>query len=163
MNALRGWWQRSPIGEYYRVQTPRDQLVLIAVAAMAVLALYVVALWRPVSDWRAQNEARYERQAQLLAYMRTNERRLQAGGSPAAGGAQSLLTIVGDVARGQSLRLSRLQPEGEGSITVVMDDEEFDRIVRFVDVIEREHGLALRQVTIDRKAPGRASARLVIR
>jgi hypothetical protein len=44
-----------------------------------------------------------------------------------------------------------------------MDDEEFDRIVRFVDVIEREHGLALRQVTIDRKAPGRASARLVIR
>ncbi len=163
MNALRGWWARSPVGEYYRAQSTRDQAILVAVAALAVFAIYLVLLWGPARDWRTQSQAQFDRQAELMTYMSDNARRLQAGGSPASGGAQSLLTIVGDVARGQQLRLSRLQPEGEGSITVVMDDEAFDNIVRFIDVLEREHGLAMRQVTIDRKAPGRASARLVIR
>ena len=162
MNALRRWWQTSAAGEYYRAQTPRDQAVLVAVAALAVVALYVVLLFRPARDWRDTSAARYERETELLTYMRANQRRLQASGSPESGGAQSLLTIVGDVARGQQLQLSRFQPESEGSVTVVMDDEEFDKIVRFVDVLEREHGLAMRQVTIDRKAAGRASARLVI-
>lgn len=163
MNAIRRWWQQSAVGEYFRAQTPRDQAILVAVAALAVMAIYVVLLFRPARDWRDTNEARYERETELLTYMRANQRRLQAGGSPASsGGAQSLLTIVGDVARGQQMQLSRFQPESEGSVTVVMDDEEFDKIVRFVDVLEREHGLAMRQVTIDRKAEGRASARLVI-
>ena len=92
--------------------------------------------------------------------MRANRERIQA--NVQGGDAQSLLSVVGDVARDKALHLSRLQPEGEASVTVVMDDEEFDKIIGFVDILEREHQLAVRQVSIDRKSAGRASARLVI-
>ena len=159
-DQLRQWWQSSAIGNYYHAQSARDQLILLGVAALLTVALFVVLVWRPLHDWKTDSEMRYDNSVALLTYMRANRERIQA--NVQGGDAQSLLSVVGDVAREKSLHLSRLQPEGEGSVTVVMDDEEFDKIVAFVDILEREHQLAMRQVSIDRKSPGRASARLVI-
>ena len=157
---LRQWWQSSAIGSYYQAQSARDQLILLAVATLLTAAVFVVLVWRPLHDWKSASQTRYDNAQGLLTYMRANRDRIQANAQ--GGDAQSLLSVVGDVARDKALKLSRLQPEGEGSVTVVMDDEEFDKIVGFIDILEREHQLALRQVSIDRKSAGRASARLVI-
>lgn len=159
-DQLRQWWQSSAIGGYYQAQTARDQLILLSVATLLAVAVFVVLVWRPLHDWKSESQTRYENAQALLTYMRANRDRIQA--NVQGGDAQSLLSVVGDVAHDKTLHLSRLQPEGEGSVTVVMDDEEFDKIVGFVDILEREHQLAMRQVSIDRKSAGRASARLVI-
>ena len=161
MNAVRDWWLRSAVRDYYRAQSSRDQLILIGVGALLAAAAFVVLVWRPAHDWRTANESRYERNSTLLAFMRANQDRVRATGG--AGNSQSLLMVIGDAARDLQVHLSRFQPESSGSVTVVMDDEEFDKVVRFVDVLEREHQLVVRQVSIDRKAPGRASVRLEIR
>ena len=159
-DQLRQWWRASAIGGYYQAQTARDQSILLALATLLAVAAFVVLVWRPLHDWKSDSQARYDNAQALLTYLRSNRDRVQA--NVQGGDAQSLLSMVGDVARDKALHLSRLQPEGEGSVTVVMDDEEFDKIVGFVDILEREHQLAMRQVSIDRKSAGRASARLVI-
>ena len=159
------WWARSAAGDYYRGLAPRDQRIVQGVAALFCATLFYALIWRPAHAWREVNATRYAANVQLLQWLHDNEaqaRQTNALGAGGHGPGESLLAVVGSVARELGLTLSRFQPEGAGGVSVVLQDEEFDKVLRFVDRLEARHGLTVRQFSFDRKSPGHVAARLVI-
>ena len=167
LHGWLGWWGKSAVGDYYRGLSARDQRIVQAVAALLVVTLLYVLLWRPLSNWRDDNAARYADSVKLLQWLHDNEAQARQSSTQragAAGAGESLLAVVGNVARELGLTLTRFQPEGAGGVSVVLQEEEFDKVLRFVDRLESRHALTVRQFSFDRQSsPGHVTARLVIR
>lgn len=169
MNSLlrwfneQAWWEKSGAADYYRGLSQRDQRIAQAVVALLLASLLFLLVWRPVAHWRERNQARFDDAQETLQWMHANQAQAQASsaGQGRAPGT-SLLAVVGDVARELGLTLSRFQPEGADGVSVVLQNEEFDNVLRFVDRLEAHHGLTVRQFSFDRQAAGRVTARLVI-
>lgn len=162
---LMQWWERSAAGDYFRGLTPRDQRIVQAIAALLLAVLLYSLIWRPLHNWREANADRYAENVQLLQWLHANEAQARQSSALGAGAGrgQSLLAVVGDVARELGLTLSRFQPEGEGGVSVVLQNEEFDKVLRLVDRLEARHGLTVRQFSFDKQTtPGRVTARLVV-
>ena len=159
------WWEQSAAGDYYRGLAPRDQRIVQGVGALLAAILLYALLWRPVDNWREANAARYADNVQLLQWLHDNEAQARQSSALGTGGrapGESLLAVVGNVARELGLTLSRFQPEGAGGVSVVLQEEEFDKVLRFVDSLESRHGLTVRQFSFDRQSPGHVTARLVV-
>ena len=159
------WWAQSTAGDYYRGLGERDRRIVQGLAILLAAMLFWALIWRPIHNWREDSAARYADSVQLLQWLHDNEAQARQSSSRGAGGGagDSSLAVVGNVARELGITLTRFQPEGDSGVSVVLQEEEFDKVLRFVDQLESRHGMTVRQFSFDRQSPGHVTARIVIR
>jgi len=156
---MKTWWGNL---------SSRERL-LTAGGALLTLALLLYALaWRPFqASHRRLQQSVVEQRAELAAMRQMAEeiKRLDgSGGKPPTADGRSLLTLVDQTARAAGLgaALKRVTPQGADRLGVQFEAVEFDKLIPWLGALERDHRIAIVNLSVDRATAGRINARLVV-
>lgn len=153
------------LANYYTLEQ-RDRLALNALGVFFAILFVYFGLWSPAYEYRQESLEYRDRQFTLLQYMRATEQRARTvesgSGQPAVAG-QNLLTRVSRTAQQHQIRPNRLQPEGEGSVSVWFDQVPFNDLIAWLEQLVVQQGIEVRQISIDREdRAGMVNVRLVL-
>ena len=152
--TLQQQWQASSLARTYAELTERDRLAVLGLAAFLGLVVLYLGIWTPAHDWNLAADARYQRQFGVLQWMRANEENARAAARSSAaaqGGANSsMLTRVSSSANRAGVKLTRFQPEGGGGVAIVIQNQPFNAVLRWLDELARER-IQVRQLSLDRQ------------
>ena len=145
---------------------PRERWLFGGAAALVALLLVYLLVVEPLQQRRAMLERGVVAQRELLGWMRDAIVPLRGGTTaPAGSRGQSLFAVVDRSARATVLAgaLQRVQPEGQASVRVWFEDAPFDDLVRWVAALQREHGVTVNTLSVERTdTAGLVNARLTL-
>lgn len=158
--------------EWYDNLEPRERRILIAgVTVLAVAMLYLLA-WEPLVNKISSLEKSNMENQKVLEWMEQSaeeakqlQAKLQASGSSAKSGGQSLLGTIDKTAKigklGQSVK--RVQPDGQDKARVWLENASFDSMVSWLEKLHRQQGIHIVSSVIEKQDdPGMVNARLVL-
>jgi general secretion pathway protein M len=146
---------------------PRERLMVLSGIVAVILMILYLTLWAPYSG--AQRDALRDdvasRQADLAWMQQAAQkiRQLQQSGAALNTGGQSLLALIDQTAKQNQIggAVKRIEPAGEGSVRVWLEQADFDALLLWVDLLQRAHGIAVDTIALDREPlPGRVNARI---
>ncbi len=157
---MKAWWES--LGN-------RERL-LVAGGAILTLALLLYALaWQPFqASNRRLRQSVAEQRAELASMRQMAEEIKRLGGSgdtPPATDGRSLLTLVDQTARAAGLgaALKRVTPQGADRLSAQFDAVEFDKLIPWLGALERDHRIAIINLSVDRAtAAGQVNARAIV-
>jgi len=146
---------------------PRERIGLIAAGSALALMLVYLMLWEPVVNEADRLKRAIEQNRELVSWMQAKEpevrRLLGSGGAQRGGG--SLLGTIDSTAKRSKLgdAMKRVEPDGSNRVRVWMEQASFDDMVRWLDQLQRSHGVQITSVVIDRVegSSGLVNARFV--
>lgn len=155
-------FSESGAGRWYASREPGEQKIVAALAVLIVLSLLWLMVWKPVGDWRADAANRHQNAQQTFDYLKRNEQALKdsvrAGRNPAR---SSIMRLITQAARARGLQLPRVQPESDGGVSVVLQDQPFNDVLAFVAQLEENNGITVNRASIDSSGTaGRVNAQL---
>lgn len=164
LEALGRGFAASSTGRWFFGRESSERSIIAGLAAIIVIALLWVMIWKPIGDWRAIEDNRYHNAQTLLDWMQVNEARARAVAKtqPNGGASQrSILPTITTSAAAQGLTLSRLQPESNGAVSVVLQAQPFNALVLWLDNLQTTKGVAIQRISIDAEGrPGYVNAQL---
>jgi len=139
---------------------PYEKAVMAAVAIAMVLAVLWFVLINPVLS--AKSEARIQSdKAQRDYNIVSRALPLLRAGPIAANGEPFSQKVLITTARSKTVRLTRVQPDGEG-VNVWIDDVETSKLYGLINALVTENGAALSRATITTNESGLLSAQLTL-
>ena len=159
LERFRIWW--SGLAE-------RERQILAAGAAVLLLIVFYLALWQPLNQARDRHETALA-EARTLAIrlegLAVDVQRNRGSGGALAGAGQSLLAVVDQ--SGKASRLgkppSRLQPEGDNTVRVWVEDVPFEAVLRWLNDLQTRYGVRVDNADIEREsASGLVNVRLTL-
>lgn len=147
----------SALRSYLSSRTPREQMLLAAMAAFALIWLVFTQIWQPLQAAHANLTARIPRIERALA-------QLQSAPALAAEPTDPRPTpvILTTAAETFGLRISRLQPQGT-QVQLALEDAAFASVLLWIDALEGDHALRLIDLTLTRRpAPGVVGTTLTV-
>jgi general secretion pathway protein M len=156
VGTLEPWVDRGTL--WWSDRSQREQMLLGALAAIAILALLLVAVVKPLETARARATAEIRTYDMLATRLRAS-----GPGSGAAIRRGPPASLVAASAGAVGVSVQRVEPEG-GKLTVVLADAPFDAVLRFVADLERTSALRVSEARIEQSngGPGLVSARFVM-
>jgi general secretion pathway protein M len=144
--ALTLWRERA--SDWWADRSSREQMLLGVLAALAMTALLLIAVVRPLEATRARAAADI-RTYDMLAM------RLRAAGPGLAIATHkgSPSQIVSQIAATSGLTVQRVEPEN-GKLRVVFADAPFEAVLRWVSEVERTSALRISEAQIERSSQG---------
>ncbi|WP_298914524.1 type II secretion system protein GspM [uncultured Algimonas sp.] len=150
MSGLPNWWM---------AREPREQLLLGILAGLAAVFLLVFILILPVQAAGTSARADFDRAKSDLALVS----RLPQTGSGSASRAPFDRAALVAVANAQSVKLTQVQPSGDGAFSVWIDDAETRRLYGFFETLLGDYAATLERVVVSADANGRLSAQFTVR
>ena len=144
MNRLRQWGELGT--GWWGDRSRREQALLAVLAAIALAALLLIGVVRPLQAAQARAAADI-RAYDMLAT------RLRAPGLAAASRHGPPAQIVAQTAAISGLTVQRVEPEG-ARLRVVFGDAPFDAVLRWVAERERSSPLRINEAQIERSSLG---------
>ncbi|VAW95103.1 hypothetical protein MNBD_GAMMA20-2415 [hydrothermal vent metagenome] len=147
----------------------RERRMLIIGSVLLGVMLFYLLVWEPLEhgvETLRKSNAEQQTQLQWMQQAVDEVKQLRGGsGRPAQlAKGQSLLSAIDDVARSNQLAdaLKRVQPDGRERARVWLEGASFDRLVHWVDSLQRQQGVdVVSSVFEAREEVGRVDARLV--
>lgn len=159
IERFRAWW--SALAE-------RERRVLGAGTLVLGLVLLYLLVWEPLAGARREREralADARALATLLESLALEMQQNRGTGGPTAGAGQSLLAVVDQSRRASALTKppSRLQPEGDTTVRIWLEDVPFDALLRWLNDLQNRYGVRVDNADIERESgPGLVNARLTL-
>ena len=162
---LANAWRASAAASWWSGKAAYEQLVYGGLAAVAMVVLLWLGLWRPLADWQAQETARLQRAQVLLAWVSANEAQARAAAGAAAkdapADAKAVIPAITQAAAAAGVRLSRLQPESGGGVSVFLQQQSFAKVVALIAQLQEGSGVVVELASIDaHRTPGFVDAQL---
>jgi len=155
--------QATAPARWYATRERSEQRIVLALGAVTVLTVLWLGIWKPVSDWREVEHNRFGNAQATLDWMRANEARARelAEVGSTQGGERSLIPLITRSAEVQGLTLTRLQPEASGAVSVVLQAQPFNEVVRWLHQLEQNNGVIVARIAFDADAnPGFVNAQI---
>ena len=140
--SLEPWWDRGAI--WWSGRSAREQVLLGTLAGLAILALLLIAIVRPLEAARA-------RAAADIRTYETLALRVRAAGPGIASAAVRKgppSAIVAASAASAGVNVERVEPEG-GRLTVALSPAPFNTVLRFVADLEQTSALRVGEARIE--------------
>ena len=144
----------------------REQLAIWVLGVCLLLVTLYLGVWSPANRYASDGRLGHDTSLALLLHLHATEQeaRVVAGresGQRMTG--QDLLTAVSRTAQTLGVVPRRIQPEGSESVSVWLDSIAFSQLMSWLEYLQAQQGIIVRQITIDRREqPGLISARLVL-
>jgi general secretion pathway protein M len=158
LERVRAWW--ATLADRER------RIVALGGGALGLIVLYLV-IWEPLTAAKHRREVDLQA-ARALAVQLESLALLApraAGGAPVAGAGQSLLSIIDTTRKSSAVTKapSRLQPEGDNTVRLWLEDVPFDGLVRWLGDLHTRYGVRVDNADIERESgPGLVNARLTL-
>jgi general secretion pathway protein M len=162
-DTLQQRFLASVAGRWYAGREPSEQRIVLILGAVIAVTVLWLAVWKPVSDWRAVAHNRYQIAQADLDWLRANENRARAvsGSAGAAGPARSLVRIIPLSAEAQGIKINRLQPESNDVLSVSLQGQPFNDVIRWIHQLEVNNGVTVQRLTVDAEGrPGLVNAQI---
>ncbi len=162
LDTIRSGFRNSGVGRWFYGRERNEQWIIAGLAALVLLAVVWVAVWKPVSDWQVIEKQRQENAQRLLDWMRANEQAARsAAASRPRGQRPNSVSVIDRAASAHDLTLKRLQPESNGVVSVILQQQSFNQIVSWVSQLEENNGISVERASFDSEdAPGYVNAQL---
>ncbi len=135
----------------------RERALVLGGGLLGLILFYWLLVWEPMVRQSAQLEAGIQEQARVLGTLHQAAEQVRVlraqGGSAPQQSRRSLLAVVDGSSKqaGISEQIKRMQPEGQKSVRLWMDDAPFDDLLRWLDQLEAQHGIRATAASIDRQ------------
>jgi len=150
MSRASVWWNG---------REPRERQLLLILSAIITVFLIIFVIVLPLRAASTNAESALTRaKADLALVSRLTPSQTTAG--PRAPFDRSVLITV---ARTQDLKLTRVQPGGDGTFAVWIDDAQTQRLYGFFDDLIGSYAVSLERVVVSADANGRLSAQFTVR
>jgi general secretion pathway protein M len=166
MNTLTNLQQRffaSSVGRWYLAREHNEQRVIAALAILIALSVLWLGVWKPISDWRSVAHNQYQNAQLELDWVRANEARARAlaRSAAAAGSERSLMPIITRSAESQGIQVNRLQPEANGAVSVAIQGQPFNQVLRWLHQLEENNSVSVLRLAVDAEGqPGIVNAQI---
>lgn len=162
ISGIRTWPAFRASLFWYRSKDPRDQRVIQCLLTATLLTAVWLGVWKPVSDWRVVQRNRLDNASATLEWMQVNENRAReaAAAQESALGDRALLPMITRSAAASGLALTRLQPEADNAVSLTLQNQAFDAVVRWLNQLEQNNGIVVSRVAFDAAGPGLVNAQL---
>ncbi len=153
---------------YWQNLQARERRTLLAGAIGLGLLLLYALVWDPYRSHILRLEEDVAEQRATLAWMRqaaVEVKTLRGSTFRPVTDGSSLLATTDRTARNRGLSdaLKRVQPDGQRSVRVWLENASFDDVMRWLDTLMKSHGVTISTLVVDPgESPGRVDARLVL-
>ncbi len=151
----------------FRELEKREQSALLGLSGFLILAIFYMGVWSPIGNFVADSRLDHDKHRKLNAYLQSTvaaAKTASGNGKSSQAGGQSLLTSISRTAQSVGIQPSRMQPEGSAAVSVWFDAVAFTQLMLWLERLETQQGIVVRQITIDRRdESGQVSARLVLK
>ena len=144
--------QQGSIGQWYATKSPTDRLIIKILAALIAATIIYTAVWKPLSDYSQDQQARYVTELALSEWIVLNQEALrQSARQPVRGNsAPALIPSITSAANQNQLKLDRLQPDSDGGVSISLQEQQFDQVLKWLSLLETRQGLSVERLSIDR-------------
>ena len=144
--------QQSSIGQWYVTKSPSDRLIIKILAALIAATIIYTVVWKPLSDYSQDQQARYVTELALSEWIVLNQEALrQSARQPVRGSsAPALIPGITNAANQNQLKLERLQPDSDGGVSISLQEQQFDQVLKWLSLLETRQGLSVERLSIDR-------------
>ena len=145
-------FRNSSVGAWYAEKSATDQKVIITIVLLGLGSMVYLAMWKPLLEYRDSQALRYERAQSLIDWVSLNKSALQAIGQNKGTlpEQKSLIPLVTAGANLRQLKLNRLQPEQDGSVSISLQSQSFDQSLRWMVDLETNNRLLIDRISVDR-------------
>lgn len=152
MNAMREFWSD---------RDPRERLLLSVLAAIAVFMLLFQFALKPMLNSDSSDTPLTVAQADREMFLRAAP---QIGGASASGArAVFQRAVLIDTARKRDIKLSRVQPDGRGGLTVWVEDAPTQALYGLFDDILSGYQVEMSQSTVTLSDAGGLDAQFTLK
>jgi general secretion pathway protein M len=149
IGSVQSWWVD---------REPRERLLLAVLGALLTLFGLIFLLVLPLQAARADAVSALDRaKADMIAVSR-----LQAQTGQTGRAAFNRAVLV-NVARAEDVKLTRVQPGADTTLSVWIDEAQTERLYAFFEALLTDYSASLDRVVISSDANGRLSAQFTIR
>jgi general secretion pathway protein M len=153
--------QQSGVMRWYLGREPQERPIIAGLALLVVLSLAWLLVWKPIADWREVSENRLVNARSALDWIQANEAAARAAARGGGDQPGVSLPVITRVANRHGLTLNRLQPEGSDAVSVVLQAQSFNTMLKWLDELERQHKITVARVSLDAEGnPGLVNAQL---
>ena len=156
LERFKAWW--SALAE-------RERRVLGGGAVVLAGVVLYLGVWEPLAFARHKQQVDLAAARALAVQLETLAASAPRSAGPTAGAGQSLLAIIDQSSKASALTKppSRLQPEGEDTVRIWLEDVPFDGLMRWLGDLQSRYGVRVDNADIERESgPGLVNARLTL-
>lgn len=140
----------------WRDRSDRERLLLSVLGVLLVGTAYWFLLVAPAAAHRRDAHERYVASVKTLAEVQAAAR--QVSGVAAAPKRVDLRNTIVETAGARQLGIQRLQPEGDGTLTVWLEPATPAQVFGWVADLGETHGIEVRRATIGKAGDGVVAA-----
>ncbi|MEM7357801.1 MAG: type II secretion system protein M [Pseudomonadota bacterium] len=136
----------------------REQLVLAGGAVAIVLIVAYAFVWQPWQAALHHMETVLPNKRVELVWMRQQAAAIQQGGArqvrQVRGANQSLMAVIEQTARAGGIKdaIQQMVPrQNNQEVSVVLEGASFNQWVRWVDTLQQQYAVSIKQLTADRE------------
>lgn len=148
---MKAWWDS---------REPREQRLLSILAGLVALFAVVFLIVLPVLEARTDAKRAL---AGAEADYKIVTRTLPAAGGGTADRTPFTRAVLLDMARGQGLKITRIQADNSGGFAVWIDDAETTRLYGLFDRLLMNTNATMERVVVSADGVGRLSAQFTVR
>ena len=144
--------QQGSIGQWYVTKSPTDRLIIKILAALIAATIIYTVVWKPLSDYSQNQQARYVTELALSEWIVLNQEALtRSARQPTRGNsAPALIPSITNAANQNQLKLDRLQPDSDGGVSISLQEQQFAQVLKWLSLLENRQGLSVERLSIDR-------------
>lgn len=152
----------------YWMLASQERLVVNVLAVAVIVLLLFLILINPAMQKRTQAEVELNAKRSVLQWIKDNEQRATQATKVTAGqqrkSGQALMAVVTSTSSQMGIALKRYEPEGDDKLRVWLEDQSFNKTVRWIDSLQKQQGMTVVNVSVDAaKEPGVVTAKIVLR
>ncbi len=150
--SLTARLQQGSIGQWYVTKSPTDQLIIKILVALIAGTITYTAVWKPVSYYNQDQQARYVTELTLYEWIILNQATLSLRATQpiSSNNSLALISSTTTAANQNQIKLERLQPTTDGGVSVSLQEQQFDQVLKWLSSLENRQGLILERLSIDR-------------
>lgn len=146
----------------------RMRQVLILISVLLAVLLIIYGLLLPAQHFADEMARQYRQSHSLLAWMQANESKARALKQTEQAQEKvvkdSLLSTLADTAQRQQISFKRFEPREGNELRVWLENIPFNKLILWLDSLQRLHGIDTKQITISRRnRPGLVNAVIVLK
>jgi general secretion pathway protein M len=159
------------IKTYWQQLSPRERIMVVIGGGALLLTLIYLLIWQPLKQGIQKEQDNLALHVEQLSTMRQQAievRQLKrgAGGRQRVTDSSSLLSLVDRTATQRQIKasLNKIQPDGNDGVRLWLDSANFDQMMEWLNLLERQHGVYVTDISIEHdEIPGRVSSRILLR
>ena len=154
-------FRTSALGNRYYGRERNERIIIAGMALLVVVSMAWTLIWQPVADWRLIEQNRYQNAQRLHDTIKSNDAKLKRSATATTSSRRSLIPVINKAANAHDLTLNRLQPESNGVISVVLQQQSFNQIISWISQLEENNDVSVEQANFDSQdSPGYVNANI---